>query len=87
MRRRSIKPKGARSGARRAVEAPGCCGGVPAGDRRGRRFSPTIDRVADDLNIRRIALSTAASTLSIGNRAELARWRGEVRKLFAELDA
>ena len=85
MRRRSIKPKGGRPASGR--DAPGCCGGVPAGDRRGRRFSPTIDRVADDLNIRRIALSTAASTLSIGNRAELARWRGEVRKLFAELDA
>lgn len=40
------------------------------------------DRVADDLYIQRMPVSIAAKTLPIGNRAELTRWRGEVRKLM-----
>jgi len=44
------------------------------------------DRVADDIYSRRLAIDTAAKTLPIGNRAELARWRGIVRSLFAELE-
>ena len=43
------------------------------------------DRVADDIYTKRLALSVAAKTLPIGNRAELGRWRGEVRKVLAEL--
>jgi hypothetical protein len=45
------------------------------------------DRVADDIYIKRLALSVAAKTLPIGNRAELGRWRGEVRKVLAEVVA
>jgi hypothetical protein len=43
------------------------------------------DRVADDIYTKRLPLSVAAKTLPIGNRAELGRWRGEVRKVLAEL--
>ena len=45
------------------------------------------DRVADDLYIQRIPVSVAAKTLPIGNRAELTRWRGEVRKLMLAVSA
>ena len=41
------------------------------------------DRVADDIYSRRISLMVAAKELPIGNRAELGRWRGEVRKILA----
>jgi hypothetical protein len=41
------------------------------------------DRVADDIYSQRLALSDAAKTLPIGNRAELGRWRSEVRKVLA----
>jgi hypothetical protein len=43
------------------------------------------DRVADDIYSQRLALSDAAKTLPIGNRAELGRWRREVRKVLAEV--
>jgi len=43
------------------------------------------DRVADDIYTKRLPLSVAAKTLPIGNRAELGRWRGEVRKILAEV--
>jgi hypothetical protein len=43
------------------------------------------DRVADDLYVKRLSLSVAAQSLPIGNRAELGRWRGEVRKVLAEV--
>jgi hypothetical protein len=45
------------------------------------------DRVADDIYVKRMSLSAAAKTLPIGNRAELGRWRGEVRKVLAEVVA
>jgi CobQ/CobB/MinD/ParA nucleotide binding domain len=45
------------------------------------------DRVADDIYSQRLALSDAAKTLPIGNRAELARWRGEVRKMLVQVVA
>ena len=41
------------------------------------------DRVADDIYVRRISLKVAARELPIGNRAELGRWRGDVRKVLA----
>jgi hypothetical protein len=41
------------------------------------------DRVADDIYSQRLTLSSAAKTLPIGNRAELTRWRSEVRKMLA----
>jgi len=43
------------------------------------------DRVADDLTERRLPLAAAAKSLPIGNRAELTRWRSEVRKVLAEV--
>jgi hypothetical protein len=43
------------------------------------------DRVADDIYSKRLSLSEAAKTLPIGNRAELGRWRGEVRKVLSEV--
>jgi hypothetical protein len=43
------------------------------------------DRVADDIYTQRLALSAAAKVLPIGNRAELGRWRGEVRKVLAQV--
>jgi MinD-like ATPase involved in chromosome partitioning or flagellar assembly len=43
------------------------------------------DRVADDIYSQRMALHVAAKTMPIGNRAELGRWRGEVRKVLAEV--
>ena len=45
------------------------------------------DRVADDLYVKRLSLAAAAKSLPIGNRAELGRWRGEVRKALAEVVA
>jgi hypothetical protein len=45
------------------------------------------DRVADDIYTQRLALSAAAKVLPIGNRAELGRWRGEVRKVLAQVVA
>lgn len=43
------------------------------------------DRVADDLYTQRLAISAAAKLLPLGNRAELFRWRGEVRTVIAAL--
>ena len=43
------------------------------------------DRVADDIYTQRLALSVAAEKLPIGNRAELGRWRGEVRRVLTAL--
>ena len=50
-------------------------------------FPDLADRVADDIYTKRLSLSAAAKTLPIGNRAELARWRGEVRKVLSEVVA
>jgi hypothetical protein len=43
------------------------------------------DRVADDIYSQRLTLSNAAKVLPIGNRAELGRWRGGVRKIRARV--
>jgi hypothetical protein len=46
------------------------------------------DRVSDDLYSKRLSISAAMKELPIGNRAELTRWRNEVRKALGEvLDA
>jgi hypothetical protein len=45
------------------------------------------DRVADDIYTQRLPLCAASKSLPIGNRAELGRWRGEVRKMLAKLVA
>ncbi len=41
--------------------------------------------MADDLYTQRLSLTTASKLLPIGNRAELQRWRAEVRRLLSEL--
>ena len=43
------------------------------------------DRVADDIYSQRLALSAAAKSLPLGNRAELSRWRSAVRKVLGEV--
>lgn len=48
-------------------------------------FPDLADRVADDLYTKRLSVAAASTTLPIGNRAELARWRGEVRKALGEV--
>jgi hypothetical protein len=45
------------------------------------------DRVADDIYTKRLSLARAAKTLPIGNRAELTRWRNEVRRVLSEVVA
>jgi hypothetical protein len=46
-------------------------------------FPDLADRVADDIYVKRLSLRNAAQSLPIGNRAELGRWRAEVRKVLA----
>jgi hypothetical protein len=48
-------------------------------------FPDLADRVSDDLYTKRLAISAAAGTLPIGNRAELARWRREARKVLDQV--
>jgi hypothetical protein len=48
-------------------------------------FPDLADRVSDDLYSKRLAIATAATSLQIGNRAELLRWRGEVSKVLEEI--
>jgi hypothetical protein len=48
-------------------------------------FPDLADRVADDIYSKRLSLAAASTALPIGNRAELGRWRGEVRKALAEV--
>ena len=43
-------------------------------------FPKLADRVADDLYNKRLSISEAAKELPLGNRAELLRWRGEVKR-------
>ena len=43
-------------------------------------FPDLADRVSDDLYSRRMSIAVAAKELPIGNRAELNRWRTEVKK-------
>lgn len=48
-------------------------------------FPDLADRVADDLYCKRLAISAATKMLPIGHRAELARWRGEVRNVLGRV--
>lgn len=48
-------------------------------------FPDLADRVSDDLYSRRLSIEEALKTLPIGNRAELIRWRKEMRKVLAEV--
>jgi hypothetical protein len=52
---------------------------------KGVTFPDLADRVADDLYTKRLSIAAAASSLPIGNRAELGRWRGEVRRVLTEV--
>jgi len=54
-------------------------------DRGGRtvNFPDMADRVADDLNCKRLSIARGIESLPIGNRAELERWRREYSKVFA----
>ncbi len=47
-------------------------------------FPDLADRVSDDLYSKRLSITTAMKELPIGNRAELTRWRNEVRKSLGE---
>ena len=48
-------------------------------------FAELADRVADDLYSKHLSIGAATRTLPLGNRAELSRWRGEVKKRFAQV--
>lgn len=43
-------------------------------------FPDLADRVSDDIYSKRMSIVVALKELPIGNRAELVRWRGEVKK-------
>lgn len=45
-------------------------------------FPDLADRVCDDLYSRRLTIAAASKEFPIGNRAELSRWRGEVKKVL-----
>lgn len=47
-------------------------------------FPDLADRVSDDLYSKRLSITTAMKELPLGNRAELTRWRNEVRKTLGE---
>lgn len=46
-------------------------------------FPDLADRVSDDIYSKRLAIARAATESPIGNRAELKRWRTDVRKVLA----
>ncbi|CAG9261032.1 Protein MobD [Burkholderia diffusa] len=48
-------------------------------------FPDLADRVADDLYSKRMSINSAVEKLPIGNRAELTRWRNEVRRIVGEV--
>jgi hypothetical protein len=48
-------------------------------------FPDLADRVADDLFTKRLSLTEAAKVLPLGSRAELARWRSDVRTMLSEI--
>lgn len=48
-------------------------------------FPDLADRVSDDIYSKRLSIAAASEQLPIGNRAELSRWRNEVKKVMAEL--
>ena len=56
-------------------------------DRGGRSvtFPDLADRVSDDLYSKRLSIAKASKELPIGNRAELLRWRGEVKKVLEDV--
>lgn len=45
-------------------------------------FPDLADRVSDDIYSKRMSIATAIRELPLGNRAELLRWRGEVKMVL-----
>lgn len=45
-------------------------------------FPDLADRVSDDIYSKRMSIAAASKELPIGNRAELVRWRNEVKKVL-----
>ncbi|NOP35753.1 hypothetical protein, partial [Klebsiella pneumoniae] len=45
-------------------------------------FPDMADRVSDDIYSKRMSIAVALKELPIGNRAELTRWRNEVKKVL-----
>ncbi|MFL9903331.1 protein mobD [Paraburkholderia fungorum] len=48
-------------------------------------FPDLADRVSDDIYSKRMSISVASKELPIGNRAELSRWRNEVKRTLVEV--
>jgi hypothetical protein len=48
-------------------------------------FPDLADRVSDDIYTKRLSIEAAAIELPLGNRAELMRWRSEVKKMLDQL--
>jgi CobQ/CobB/MinD/ParA nucleotide binding domain len=48
-------------------------------------FPDLADRVSDDIYSKRMTIAAALKELPLGNRAELARWRAEVKSLLREV--
>ena len=58
---------------------------VEANGGRSLTLPDLADRVSDDLYSKRLSIDKAIRELPIGNRAELARWRNETRKVLREV--
>jgi hypothetical protein len=48
-------------------------------------FPDLADRVSDDVYSRRMSIAVAAAELPLGNRAELCRWRAEVKSMLEQI--
>jgi hypothetical protein len=48
-------------------------------------FPDLADRVSDEIYTQRMSIEVARKSLSIGSRAELSRWRGEVKKMMEQV--
>jgi len=48
-------------------------------------FPDLADRVSDDIYTKRMSIAAASKELPIGNRAELMRWRNEVKKVLGKI--
>lgn len=48
-------------------------------------FPDLADRVSDDVYSRRMSIAAAAAELPLGNRAELCRWRAEVKIMLGQI--
>ncbi|MGZ5076786.1 MAG: nucleotide-binding protein [Methylobacter sp.] len=53
---------------------------IEAGGGLSLNFPDLADRVSDDIYSKRLSIAKALKELPLGNRAELTRWKGEVKK-------